>query len=218
MTRKGKIARLPTDIREQINSRLENGEEGISILTWLNSLPEVQAVLAEVFDSRPVNEVNLSDWKQGGYRDWLVRQDALEFASDLQDKDSLGHKDLGQTSGATLVQWVAIQYAAAAKAIVSSELDPKIKWARLRELCADVTHLHRAELTAERVGHEGFWVDRQANKDHEQYLAKVRAEELWVRTVKEHKELFAAEAAAKAALPVEEEEDEDDEDETDDEG
>jgi hypothetical protein len=32
-----------------------------------------------------VNEVNLSDWKKGGYRDWQLRQDALEFVEELQE-------------------------------------------------------------------------------------------------------------------------------------
>jgi hypothetical protein len=38
MTRNGKIARLPQPIREQINRRLENGEEGIQIAKW----PEIE--------------------------------------------------------------------------------------------------------------------------------------------------------------------------------
>src|SRR5882672_3565084 len=213
MTRRGKIARLPNEIREQINSRLEDGEEGVSIISWLNSLPEVKSVLGEVFNSRPINEVNLTQWKQGGFRDWLVRQDALEFASDLQDKDSPGHEDLGDTSGAKLVQWVAIQYAAATKAIVSSELDPKIKWARLRELCADVIHLRRAELTAERVGHDEHWLNRQLEKDHEEQNDKLRRAELFAETLKATSERLTAEAAAKAALPVEEEEEDEEEEE-----
>jgi hypothetical protein len=40
MSRNGKIARLPQQIREQINRRLENGEEGKQIAEWLNTLPE----------------------------------------------------------------------------------------------------------------------------------------------------------------------------------
>ena len=90
MTRKGKIARLPNDIREQINSRLQDGEEGKSILSWLNSLPKVQTILADLFDGRPVNHANLSDWKLGGYRDWLLQQDVRQFARDLQDETPLG--------------------------------------------------------------------------------------------------------------------------------
>ena len=156
MTRKSKIARLPNDIREQINSRLQDGEEGKSILTWLNSLPEVQTILADLFDGRPVNHANFSGWKLGGYRDWLLRQNALEFARNLQDK--------GQTSDAALDRWVAIQYAAAAKALLTEAPDPKTKWARLRELCSDFTLLRRAQLNAERIAHADYWLSRQENQ------------------------------------------------------
>jgi hypothetical protein len=40
MTRNGKIARLPQEIREQVNRRLEDGEPGKQIAEWLNGLPE----------------------------------------------------------------------------------------------------------------------------------------------------------------------------------
>jgi hypothetical protein len=38
---------LPRDIREQLNRRLDDGEPGVQLATWLNSLPEVQAVLPD---------------------------------------------------------------------------------------------------------------------------------------------------------------------------
>ena len=44
MTRNGKIARLPRHIRGQLNRRLQNGEEGNTLLEWLNALPKVQEV------------------------------------------------------------------------------------------------------------------------------------------------------------------------------
>lgn len=78
MTRRGKIARIPHSIREQINRRLQNGEEGKQIAEWLNTLPEVQALMAAEFDGQPVNEPNLSHWKLGGYRDWQAQQDSVE--------------------------------------------------------------------------------------------------------------------------------------------
>jgi hypothetical protein len=78
MTRTGKIARLPRDIREQVNRRLDNGVEGKQIVEWLNALPAVQSLIAAQFGGRPVNEPNLSHWKTGGYRDWLERQEALD--------------------------------------------------------------------------------------------------------------------------------------------
>jgi len=78
MTRNGKIARLPQSIREQINRRLQNGEEAKQIAEWLNTLPEAIAILAAEFDGQAINDVNLSNWKLGGYRDWETQQEALE--------------------------------------------------------------------------------------------------------------------------------------------
>ena len=47
MSRTGKIARLPKEIREQLNRRLEDGETGVEVSTWLNGLPECQKLVAE---------------------------------------------------------------------------------------------------------------------------------------------------------------------------
>src|ERR1035441_1363007 len=79
MTRNGKIARLPQSIREQINRRLQDGRPGKQIVAWLNTLPEVAAVMAAKFDGKPINEPNLSHWRLGGYQDWEIQQDALEI-------------------------------------------------------------------------------------------------------------------------------------------
>ncbi len=157
--RTGKIARLPHDIREQLNRRLNDGEQAHSILERLNSVPEVQAVLAASFDGRPLNKVNLTEWRHGGYRDWLVRQDALDFVEELDDKEALGHESLSDPIGARLAHWVALHYAASAKALIANEPNPSTKWTRLRELCADVTRLRRSELAAERLDLEHAWLD-----------------------------------------------------------
>jgi len=85
MARIGKIARLPGDIRSQLNSRLQDGAEGRQIVRWLNSLPQVKEVLAENFDGHPISEQNLSDWRRGGYEEWLARQDILAQAAELAD-------------------------------------------------------------------------------------------------------------------------------------
>src|SRR5713101_4739162 len=83
MSRFGKIARLPLDIREQLNRRLQDGEIGKELVVWLNSVPEVQAILKAEFGDRPVNEPNLSDWRTGGYEDWLVHQDTMGQVNQL---------------------------------------------------------------------------------------------------------------------------------------
>src|SRR5436190_24158752 len=78
MTRKGKIARLPRAVREELNDKLLEGEPGNYLVNWLNEQEEVQEVLKESFGGRSITEQNLSEWKQGGYEDWLRHQDAME--------------------------------------------------------------------------------------------------------------------------------------------
>ena len=90
MTRTGKIARLPHDIREQLNARLRSGEQGKTLLQWLNALPEAIAILAANFTGHPFTPANLTEWKRGGYQDWLVRQDALDLVHTLRDPLAFG--------------------------------------------------------------------------------------------------------------------------------
>jgi len=66
MTRTGKIARLPQEIRARLNRRLQDGESGRQLIEWLNLLPEVQVVLRRDFEGREISDQNFSDWKAGG--------------------------------------------------------------------------------------------------------------------------------------------------------
>ncbi len=70
----GKIARLPSHIQEDLNQRLQNHQPGRVILPWLNGLSEVQAILRESFNDKPINEQNLSNWRRGGFHEWQCRQ------------------------------------------------------------------------------------------------------------------------------------------------
>jgi len=71
----GKIARLPRDLHEQVNQLLLDGTPARPILTWLNALPAVQTMLAAHFGGKPINEPNLSHWRNGGYQRWLFRHE-----------------------------------------------------------------------------------------------------------------------------------------------
>lgn len=73
----GKIARLPKAIREQLNQRLADGEPSETLLRWLHTLPEVLEVLVREFEGRPILKQNLSEWRQGGFREWEARQERL---------------------------------------------------------------------------------------------------------------------------------------------
>lgn len=74
---RGKFARLPNDIREQLNQRLLDGHSASVILPWLNGLSPVKEVLAAQFNAEPVTPQNLSNWRLAGYQHWLKGQKRL---------------------------------------------------------------------------------------------------------------------------------------------
>jgi hypothetical protein len=88
----GKIARLPANIRSEINLRLFNGKSGGNILPWLNGLIEVKEVLTAEFRGAPINDRNLSNWRTTGYRRWQAEQNRLtrmkergQYATDMAE-------------------------------------------------------------------------------------------------------------------------------------
>lgn len=83
MSRIGKIARLPRELREELNHRLDDGKSASSILSWLNKHDDVKDVLGVYFHDQPITASNLSDWRQGGYQDWLRNQEGRAFARDI---------------------------------------------------------------------------------------------------------------------------------------
>ena len=74
---------MPHTVREELNRRLQEGETGVQLVAWLNGLPDTQRVPADCFGGRPVNEQNLSAWKAGGYREWVVRREVLAPAGEV---------------------------------------------------------------------------------------------------------------------------------------
>lgn len=85
MSRPGKIARLPHTVRDTLNLRLHDGEQGPELLAWLNAEPAVQAVLAAHFNGQPINAQNLSEWRRGGYAVWCEQEQVLALAERLHE-------------------------------------------------------------------------------------------------------------------------------------
>jgi hypothetical protein len=148
MSRNGKIARLPGSIREQVNRRLENGENGRDVIAWLNANDEVKAVLARDFDGHEINDVNLCQWRQGGYRDWEMQQATLEethrIVSEGLELDKVGEKTLADK----LAVWLVGRYIVCTRKLMENENDPAA-WNLLRELTHDVVALRRGDHGAE---------------------------------------------------------------------
>ncbi len=152
MTRTGKIARLPREIREQLDRRLHDGEMGSRLVEWLNSLPETKKNLTADFGGRDINEQNLTEWKQGGHQDWLARQELLACAGDVAAES----KELAGVSEGSLSNHLAAVLTARYAALVSGwngEMDDEFrrKARALRVLCQDIVGLRRGDHFAERL-------------------------------------------------------------------
>ena len=129
MTRKGKIARLPSDLRHQLNSRLDDGEPGKDLVPWLNGLEQVRQVLAAEFGGRPISEQNLSEWKQGGFLDWRQEMESSARLRDLVEfSDNLASISPGRGIADRLSALLAIDLAAETRAILQQITDPKERW------------------------------------------------------------------------------------------
>ncbi len=149
LTRNGKIARLPLAIRQELNRRLDEGEQGKKLVAWLNGLPAVQAIVATEFGGKAIREQNLSEWKQGGYRDWLAKQEALEIAERLRDDATEWSAEGRGALTDTLAFWLVARYALATRRV--AETGGREGWRLLREMCGDIVELRKGDHSAERL-------------------------------------------------------------------
>lgn len=148
MSRNGKIARLPGQIREEIDRRLYDGQDGRQILHWLNSVDEVKAVLAEKFDGRPITKGNLFEWRQGGHRDWQAQQATLAAVDRLMSEGLELDKVAKNALADKLAVWLLGRYIVVTRKLIENENDPAA-WKLLREICHDVVTLRRGDHGAE---------------------------------------------------------------------
>jgi hypothetical protein len=148
-TRNGKIARLPLAIREELNRRLDEGQQGKKLVAWLNGLPAVQAIVATEFGGKAIREQNLSEWKRGGYRDWLAKQEAFEIAERLREDATEWNAKGRAPLTDTLAFWLVARYALATRRV--AETGGREGWRLLREMCGDIVELRKGDHTAERL-------------------------------------------------------------------
>ena len=171
----GKVARLPMAIRQELNLRLLNGEEGRQLVAWLNGLPEVQALMAAHFQGQPIGEMNLSRWKSGGFMAWCTQQVALmsvatvfEHSNDLQQAVKNGLTDrMNMVLVARLAREVQIMDS-------MSEGDDKAK--ACREIVGTLSLLKRGEVQDERL---------RLEREKLAFRRQAREEEVWKWTKRE---------------------------------
>jgi hypothetical protein len=182
MPRNGKIARLPRQLREEVNLKLDNNIQGDEILAWLNALPETKQALEGCFDGVEVTKQNLSDWRQGGYREWSLRREIFQEAREL--RDSVG--GLAQELDPALIagDLAAVLAAHYAKALAgwdgkfNEELEKDVRL--LRMLIRDVALLQRTSHQADRQEAESDQCQEEEEKKEiqvmkEEVLAPIKA-------------------------------------------
>jgi hypothetical protein len=179
MTRNGKIARLARTIRDELCRRLQDGEPGVRLVAWLNGLPDTQRVLATDFGGRPISEQNLCEWKAGGYRDWLARQETLSQARELAaDARELTAATDGKLTD-HLATVLAARYAAALAGWDGEVTDEfRRKQRALRGLCQDIVELRRGDHSGARLNLEQERLGREREKTEEEVVEHFKR---WVK-------------------------------------
>jgi len=153
MTRTGKISRLPRHIRDQLCRRLDDGEPGVALVEWLNSLPDVQLVLKTHFQSHAITEKNLSDWKANGYLDWQGQQQSLAVAREVKAKAVELTTESDGDLTKSLVTIVAACYAAALDGCNGEITD------EMRHKLRGMKGISREVLRLERMNIQREWLD-----------------------------------------------------------
>ncbi|MCX6897362.1 MAG: hypothetical protein NT105_01560 [Verrucomicrobia bacterium] len=128
---------------------MADNERGKRLAAWLNSLPEVQAVLKGEFGGRPIREQNISEWRKGGYREWHLRRDALDMVPMVVMEAS--ELKLGVAGRLTdhMAVWLTAHLMAVVRRLAATDLDDAAKRKLLHEACGDVVALRRGDQNAE---------------------------------------------------------------------
>ena len=154
--RNGKIAHLPRSIRDLLNERLDRSQPASQILPWLNALEEVREIITEEFEGTPISEQNLSQWRQGGFQEWLVRRELCLEAGDVTELAEGMQEETGQ---GVLADDVAVVLAARFGTLIAKwdgEVDTKFeaKSRVLNRLCRSVVQLQHGMHRARRESFE----------------------------------------------------------------
>jgi hypothetical protein len=180
MARNGKIAHLPRPIRNELNSRLDNGEPGPQILEWLNGLDEVFTILDDFFDGKPINENNLSAWRQGGFLDWKRHQQPCDWVRTVSERADQVSEEAGLMPLSDRVSSLASL--ALGKLLQGFDVDTLPKDADRREfhaLMKDLVLLRREDREAARLRIE---LERHIKNEERELRASLAAAAYCVRT------------------------------------
>ncbi len=144
-------------------------------MSWLNGLPEVKEVLAERFGARPINEVNLTEWRQGGFVDWERHEEALALVGNVAERSrDLEAEAEGEAIADRLAALLATELALYAETVLRETGDPKERWERLRGMLQELAKLRREDHRAARVAIERERWEAELDRRQEEEMEKER--------------------------------------------
>jgi transposase InsO family protein len=184
--RNGKIARLPLSIRSELNQRLEASQPGPQILAWLNALDETESLVQNDFDGVPISKQNLSEWRQGGFQEWLAHRDLRDQAQSLADlADEMQNDNRVLADDAAKV--MAVRFGALI-ADWNGQVDEafEAKSRVLNRLCRSVVQLQRAMHRARRERFELARQEFQQEIAEEEDTKKIMSDPIWGLLEKPH--------------------------------
>ena len=207
MLRKGKIARLPRPMRNELNRRLADNEDGGVLLNWLNAAPDVKYLLARDFAGEPISKQNLYEWRQGGFLEWQARQDLLEdirdFAADAEELDTAANGRLLDGMATA----VAVRYATTLARWDGTDNEAIRGQLRiLRSFSQDIIALRRSHQGSVRLKIDQIPFDREEKKLADAVVQaridKENREQIQSHLEEKWRQLKLAEAQAAATAPV----------------
>jgi hypothetical protein len=207
ITRTGKIARLPKYIRDQLGERIENGEQGKVLVNWLNGLSDVKEVLRDQFGGRPINEQNLSEWKQGGHPEWRRQEETRLLACRLTEhSDDLVAAADGKEISDRFASLLAVEVARLATDMLENETDLEKRWQRVCHVNRELSQLRRDDHRATRTLIERQRWTREVDGEDEKKKKDRLTAPFWAyRLIGPYGELFGGgdEGRAAAAFVLE---------------
>ena len=141
---KGKVARLPAKIRNEVNELLYDTTPYTKIIAWLEE------------QGHPgFNEMNISRWREGGYQAWLVaqeRSDHREFIHELAEQT----KSNDPTFQDAAIHLAQLQFFEALNRLEGADLAQMVKENRKEfiQLLKTFTHFNRYCLQRDRFRNE----------------------------------------------------------------
>jgi hypothetical protein len=151
----------------------------VKLVRWVNE--EVRFFLRDSDESRRlrITEQNLSEWRSGGYQDWLRHEEARQFLKGMAEQagemdEAADGKSICDRFGAL----VAVDMARLAKKFLEQETDDEKRWARLKEISKELSRLRRDEHRAMCTWiKREQWEWRREREDHADEEERIQKEE-----------------------------------------